>query len=231
MIHAILIAYENPEQTLVRWTRDVAPALKLAGATFGLETVATVVDNSAGWSPELARAPDLKHVWNHGRNLQYGPAINQAVRHTPAAFVLYACTRHGRAFDPTWACDLLAPLIDNPVVGMTGCLWGSNSPEGVAAAGGKEWPRDGRYRFTHADGTGHVPQHVQGGVFAARNELLMRCPYHPDYPHLYTDHLVTWDALKAGYTVLDVPSVRSIWRSRWDKPMDGIKYLHDEAHT
>lgn len=231
VIHAVLLCYENPDQTLLRWERDVLPALERASEAFGLAGAVTVVDNSAGMSDALNARFRADYV-RPGTNLQYGPGINLAVRRRPSAFTVYACTRHGRAFDSSWMTDLLAPLVADPRAGLAGCLWGSNSPEGVADATGQAWVAD-QFRFVDEGGRGYVPQHVQGGVFAARTEVLLRFPYDAAIPHLYTDHLITWRALKAGYRCADVPGVRSVWRDRWREKysMDGVKYLHDDEHT
>lgn len=229
MIHAVLVAYKNHGHTRTRWVRDVRPGLTLAGGHFGLPTCVTCIDNSPDPSDDLRELFGDGYVWNHGHNFQYGPAINQAVRRVPSAFTLYNCTVHGRAIDHGWATDLIAPLVADPVVGMTGYLVGSNSPEGVAHATGQEWVKE-KYRFVDDAGNGYVPQHVQGGVFAARTELLLRYPYYDTVAHLYSDHTITWDALKAGYRVVDVPSVRSVWRDVWPRhKMDGVRYLHDSS--
>lgn len=236
MLHAILIAFNNPEQTRTRWERDMLPAMEEVERSLGFSFRVTCVDNSVARSDSLGALFGVDYHWRRGENTMYGPAINYAVRRDGApacAFTLYACSKHGRAFDPSWVCDLLAPMIADPAVGVTGCLWGSNSPEGVAHDIKRDWPKDGRYRFVDGRGDGYVPQHVQGGVFAARTEVLLRCPYHEDCPHLFTDHTLTWDAMNAGYKCVDVPSVRSIWRDRWRNKygMEGIKFLHDEEHT
>jgi len=232
MIHAVLICYENPTQTRTRWERDVQPALIRAADAFRLTPCVTCVDNSDQMSDSLNALFRFDYV-RLGANLQYGPSINAAVRRRPAAFTVYACTRHGQAFDDSWMFDLLRPLVEDPQAGLAGCLWGSNSPAGVAAATGQAWVEDA-FRFTNPAGVGYVPQHVQGGVFAARTEVLLRFPYDHAIPHLYTDHLITWRAMKAGYRCVDVPSVRSVWRDRWlanGNGLAGVKYIHDDEHV
>lgn len=225
MIHTVLVAHNNSEQTERRWLRDILPALKETGR----EYVATCVDNSAVRSELLWHHFRKDYLWQEGQNLMYGGSINLAVPRQESEFVLYACTRHGRSLDDSWLKDLLAPMVNNPKVAMTGHLMGSNSPEGVAHDAGCPWIKN-TYRFVDGHGNGYVPQHVQGGVWAARTAALPDPPYPPEVPHLYTDHMITWALLKAGHEVADVPAVRSVWRDVW-KDLRGVKYIHDEAHT
>lgn len=220
MIHSILICFNNPEQTKTRWERDLVPGLTDAGQEYAV----TCVDNSPVDSPLLAETFGTGYLWQGGRNLMYGPSLNLAVSRVPSTFVLYACTRHGRALDATWVRDLVDPMSVEPRVGMTGHLLGSSAPETVARETGCAWVRDA-YRFE--DG---VRPHVQGGVFAARTACLLAHPYPPDIPHAYTDHIITWALLKAGYRCVDVPTVRSVWRDVV-RDLRGLKYVHDEANT
>ena len=220
MIHSILVCFNNPEQTRTRWLRDLVPGLTDTGRSH----VVTCVDNSPTRAPLLEETFGPGYLWQGGRNLMYGPSLNLAVSRVPSDFVLYACTRHGRALDPAWVADLLEPLFGDPKVGMTGHLLGSSSPESVARETGCAWVADA-YRFE--DG---VRPHVQGGVFAARTASLLENPYPPEIPHAYTDHIVTWALLKAGYLCIDVPTVRSVWRTVVGD-LRGLKYVHDEAHT
>lgn len=230
-VHAVLVAYENPARTLIRWYRDVEPALSHL-AVNKYDCAATCVDNSSHPHPGLVRAFGDGYLWQDGRNLMYGPSINLALKRVPADYLLYACTNHGRAFDPTWAADLLAPLVADPTVALAGTLTGSSSPAGVVDHGGPgtEWVKD-RYYFTHDNGLGHVPEHVQGGVFAGRVGVMMAHPYpeaHPRLTHLYTDHLMTWELLKNGYRAVDVPAVRSVWKDVV-RDLRGVKYVHDTS--
>ena len=223
MIHAILIAFKNPQQTKTRWERDMFPALKTTGKPFAV----TVMDNSPEHSPLLAETFGDDYLWQEGRNPMYGPTLNTAVLRRPTEeLVLYCCSRHGRAYSDTWVNELLAPFADGNV-GAAGHLMGSNSPNGVASDGGPgcEWVKEA-YRFTDDYGVGQVPQHVQGGVFMARTGLMLRFPYPAQFPHNYTDHILTWNILKAGYKCVDVPTIKSVWR---DKVYirSGLSYIHD----
>ncbi len=220
LLHVVLVPYNNPHKTEMRWRRDVLAALKHAGAPYAV----TAVDNSRERNENLADLFGDGYLWQEGRNLQYGPSINLAVQRVVAPYVLYVCSQHGRSVDPSWLADLLEPLQADPSVGMTGHLMGSNSPEGVAHATGCSWVAE-KYRFD--DG---VKQHVQGGVFACRTEVLLRFPYPPEIAQLYTDHVMTWAALKAGYKCVDVPSIISVWRrALWEHEKTGKKYYHDES--
>lgn len=238
-VHAVLVAFNNPDRTLQRWARDVHPSLE---ACFKDQWRVTCVDNSPSYSQQLLDAFDGpggydpgSYFWNQGFNEMYGGAINLAVRRIPSDFTIYVCTNHGRMVDPRWTGDLIDPMLADPKVAMTGHLMGSNSPEGVAYWA---WPGDEeksrreefheRYRFVDGYGLGWVPQHVQGGVFAARTSALLECPYREPFLHLYSDHLVTWDLMKAGYEVRDVPSIKSVWRSKISN-LNGLTYYHDES--
>ncbi len=227
MIHVILICYHNPEQTLLRWTRDVKPAVALCGPHS-----ITVVDNSPTESHLLRGVFGDSYLWQNGENLMYGGAINLAVpRHPEEKYVLYVCTKHGRMLENTWVQDMIMPMERDDTVGATGFLMGSNSPEGVAHDCKCPWVKD-KYYFTHDDGTGHVPQHLQGGVFAARTELMLRFPYPKEILHLYTDHILTWEILKARYKCVNVPSILSVWRNTVsDTALHGIKFVHADNHT
>lgn len=224
-IHCILIAFFNPEQTATRWNRDVKPAL----AQTGLDYCVSCVDNSPQASPLLHDLFGNDYLWQDGKNLLYGPSINLAVPRHPSDYILYVCTKHGQALNHNWVNELLQPLQNEPEVAMTGHLMGSNSPGGVAHDCNAPWIKEFFY-FTEPDGTGVVPQHVQGGVFMARTELMLRFPYPPDVQHLYTDHIITWNVLKAGYKIRNIPSVRSVWRDVI-KDLTNVSYAHDEVHT
>ncbi len=224
MIHAILIAFNNTHQTCKRWVRDMLPGLQQYGHDFRV----TCIDNSQDLTDTVLQDTfGANHYWQNGENLQYGPSINLAVTMFPSDYVLYCCSRHGFAVDPSWVADIMNPLVNDETVGMTGHLRGSNSPEGVAHATGQDWIKD-KFRFIDDAGNGYVPQHVQGGVFAARTKLLTDHPYPVQLPHMYTDHMITWAALKAGYKCVDVPTIVSVWRDVIYQRA-GLKYLHDES--
>jgi hypothetical protein len=225
MIHIIMVAFNNPEQTVTRWRRDVLPGVLHTGLPYGV----TVVDNSEKHSPLLADTFGEDYLWQEGKNLYYGGAINLAVPRLPSDLVIYACTNHGYMIDKSWVSDILAPLQNDPQVGAAGFLMGSNSPGGVAHDCKAPWIKD-KFYFTHPDGTGHVPPHIQGGVFAARTDLMLKFPYPPDVMHSYTDHILTWEMLRAGYKCVSVPSILSLWR-RCAEPheLKGVKYLHDQS--
>lgn len=228
IVHAVLVAYDNAERTLQRWIRDVRPSLQVC---FKDQWRVTCVDNSFWPDDRLIEAFGDDYVWLNGENRMYGGAINLAVRRIPSDYVIYVCTNHGRMVDPRWTWDMVEPMIADPKVVQTGYLMGSNSPEGVASWA---WPDDEarrlefheRFRFVKDDGTGHVPQHIQGGVFAARTGALWEHPYVDPFMHLYSDHYLTWSLLKAGYEVRNVNSVMSVWKSLISN-RSNLKYYHD----
>jgi GT2 family glycosyltransferase len=212
-VTAIMIAYNNEETALTRLHRDLLPALK------GLDAELIVIDNSETTSVQLADALitaeidgiRTRYQWQLGNNLWYGPAMNAAINLASRPYLLYVCTNHGFSRDPSWAMDLLTPLVqdDTRTVAMTGCLQAAGPPEahGFPAT---------------------LPQiHVQGGVFAARRDVLRAFPY-PDgeYAHWGADIHVCFTLMNAGFTLVDVPTVRSVWRTAAGD--DEWKYVHEE---
>jgi GT2 family glycosyltransferase len=212
-VTAIMIAYNNEDKALVRLQRDLLPALD------GLDAELIVIDNSETTSVELADALitaevegiHTRYQWQLGNNLLYGPAINAAVKLATRPYLLYVCTNHGYSRDPSWATDLLTPLVDDDTrtVAMTGCLQAAGPPE--------------NHGFPAS-----LPQiHVQGGVFAARRDVLRAFPY-PDgeYAHWGADIHECFALMHAGFHLVNVPTITSVWRQaagngHW-------KYIHDE---
>lgn len=214
-VSAIMIAYNNEEAALTRLHRDLLPALK------GFDAELIVIDNSERRCEKLLQAvrdvarpgTEVNHVHHRWQpeNPMYGPSLNTAVTLATRPYLLYVCTNHGFARDPSWAMDLLTPLVadDTRTVAMTGSLQDAGPPEeqGFPAT------------------LPHI--HVQGGVFAARRDVLRAFPY-PDgeYAHFGADLHVCFALLNAGFKLIDVPTVRSVWRTgagdgQW-------KYVHDE---
>ncbi|HVQ84640.1 MAG TPA: hypothetical protein VMS84_07800 [Mycobacterium sp.] len=213
-VTAIMIAHNNEDRALERLNRDLLPALT------PLDSELIVIDNSDTTSQRLADAlitaeaegiQRTRYQWQLGNNLLYGPAMNLAVKLATRPYLLYVCTNHGFARDPSWAVDLLAPIVDDQTrtVAMTGCLQAAGPPQSHG------FPAD-------------LPQiHVQGGVFAARRDVLRAFPY-PDgeFAHWGADIHECFALMAAGFRLVDVPAVKSVWRAaagngHW-------KYVHDE---
>jgi hypothetical protein len=212
-VSAVMVVHNNEAGSLTRFLRDLLPALWLLRPILDAELI--VVDNSAARLDRLANAVmdngafAAHYCWQGGQNLMYGPSLNLAVSLARHPYLLYACANHGRSFDPTWPLDLLQPLIDDGAgtVAMAGSLQASGPPLNLG--------------FPAA-----LPAvHVQGGVFAARSEILRAHPY-PDgrYAHWGADVYESFQLMKAGLRLADVPMVKSVWRAA---PGDGTwKYVH-----
>ena len=209
----VLVPFNDEQRALIRLLRDVLPSLRLYRSLIDFEIIA--VDNSDRRSERLAETLGdhggfaSRYVWNEGRNLQYGPAINLAVRLSSRPLLLYVCSRHGRMRDPTWIWDLLHPLVLDPSVAMTGSLYPSGAPSD----------------FGFPDTM--VPTHIQGGVFAARTDVLAKHPY-PDgeRAHYGADIHQSYVLRQAGYRLAEVPTVKSVWRAT---VTGNWKYVHDES--
>ena len=212
-VSAVMVVHNNEDGSLTRFLRDLLPALRVLRPVLDAELI--IVDNSVARLDRLANAVlengtfDADYRWQGGENLMYGPSLNLAVSLARHPYLLYACANHGQSFDPTWPWDLLQPLVNDGTgkVAMTGSLRPSCAP---AALG-----------FPAC-----LPAvHVQGGVFAARTELLRSHPY-PDgqYAHWGSDVYHSFRLMQAGWRLVDVPTVNSVWRT---DPGDGTwKYVH-----
>jgi GT2 family glycosyltransferase len=203
-VSAVMIAYENEKSSLTRLRRDLLPALKRL-----VVKELIVIDNSAQPLNRLAEALRRcggRYYWNNGDNLLYGPSMNMAAKLARHPYLLYVCSNHGESRDPTWATDLLA-AVDYAQVAMAGTLWPSGDPTAVG------FPDD----LPH--------HHVQGGVFAARRDVLLQHPWpEGEYAHYGADLVVCFQLMAAGYAIVDVPTVRSTWR---EHPGEGDwKYVH-----
>lgn len=214
-VTAVMVAYHNEERALTRLLRDLLPSLQLLRPVLDAELV--VVDNSEQPQPRLAEAVRDngafagKYLWNEGSNLYYGPSLNLAVRAASHPFLLYVCASHGRMEDPTWVWDLLAPLLEDT--------------RGEVALTGSHYPSGPPSKLGFPDSLPRI--HIQGGVFAARTAVLASHPY-PDgeYAHWSSDIYQSLRLLQRGYRLVDVPTIKSVWRTRVRG--GGYKFIHDE---
>ncbi|MFP2905014.1 glycosyltransferase family 2 protein [Pyxidicoccus sp. 3LFB2] len=214
-VTVVMVAYDNEERALTRLMRDLMPSLLLYRGALDAEL--RVVDNSARPQQRLAEAVrdngvvPGRYLWNEGRNLFYGPALNLAVQASTHPFLLYVCANHGRMLDPTWLWDLLAPLVNDTTgkVALTGSHYDSGPPSKLG--------------FPNS-----LPAiHIQGGLFAARTAVLAKHPY-PDgeYAHWSSDIYQSFQLMQQGYQLVDVPTVKSVWRSRVTR--GHYKFIHDD---
>jgi len=209
----VLLAYNDLERARRRLERDLAPSLTYSEDwTFEL----IVIDNSPRRLDALANmVADLpwksRYLWHDGRNLLYGPSLNLAAGLAEHPFMLYTCAAHGRMHDPTWIEDLIAPMWSNDRIAMCGHLYPSIPPGvlGFAEAGQK-----------------HL--HIQGGVLAARTDIIRRFPYQErEWAHGGSDVWQSYRLMQEGFILHDVPTVFSGWMMV--APAGPWKYVHDYA--
>jgi hypothetical protein len=201
-----LVPYRNTARAIERVEAILRPTVE---AHPGLEYELLVSDNSPRPDPALAAhlaASGLRfgYEWNGGRNLFYGGALNRLARWARYERLVYVCSNHGTMTDPTWLDDLLGALV---------------SP-GAAIAGSV---RPCFYRCFGEEGEGI---HVQGGLFAAKTELLHRHPYREPYLHRYSDIWLSRELLRAGHTLVDVATVGSEWANPVSDPQTR-KIIHE----
>ncbi len=191
-----ICVYEDAEAIASAIETYLLPSLKLAS---GAEILC--VDNSRSPSKLVearlaASGYPFRYDWSR-RNLKYSATLNRLVAQAGHPYFVYVCLAHCELRDPSWWKDLLAPLED-PSVGMSGCR------------------QDGPWEFP--------AEHIQGGVFAARTEVLRALPYSPAYPHDFSDIDMSQRLGDEGYRLADVTSVRNLLPGQ--APGEGWKILH-----
>jgi hypothetical protein len=209
----VMIPYNNEDRFKTRLERDIIPTI-LAHPSWNFQIV--IIDNSDEYnmrSCNILNAYNIDHVYKYpGYNLMYGPSMNLAVEASKHPYLVYVCSNHGHMYDPTWIDDLVHPIINDPLIAMTGSHYPSCYP--------------GLLGFPS-----HLPaMHIQGGVFGARTEYLL------NYPYTKNEHFVHWGSdvyecfqlLNAGFSLHDVTSVKSVWRQSVSDP-ERWKYVHDDS--
>lgn len=172
-----------------------------------------ILDNSPTPTVEalgLAAAYDrVRVVWNQGFNTYIAGALTTGIREARGEALVYLCASHGLVNDPTWLTDLVAPLTD----------------ENVALAGHIHPCEFNRVAAVPEDII--EPQiHVQGGVWAARTELLREIGFSHRFPFEFCDVDLSRRCLAAGYQLHSVPSVVSVAGGVIPDP-ERYKYVHD----
>jgi len=206
----ILIPHNNQDRLNRRLQRDLLPTI--AAHPHWRFQLVTVDNSDADRRPSYSlEGYDVQHnsYWP-GSNIMYGPAMNIAIRASECPYIVYVCSNHGRMYDPTWIDDLITPMEEDQSVAMTGSSYPSCRPEDMG------FPR-------------HLPSfHIQGGLFAARTEIMLAHPYTQDerWVHWGSDIHQSYCLLYAGFQLRDVHSVKSVWRQCVEMP-ERWKYVHD----
>ena len=210
-VSIVIIPHNDSKRFTTRMTRDILPSIN-AHPNWKFQVI--VIDNSDEGKKQLFDFPQLNNVEYHyewtGTNLMYGPAMNLAASVSCYPYLIYVCSNHGHMYDPTWIDDLLAPIIKNPKVAMTGSYYPSCSPQNMG------FPSN-------------LPAfHIQGGVFGARTEALKSHPYTSidKWKHWGSDLYQSFQLMQAGFLLEDVASVKSVWREALISP-EQWKFVHD----
>ena len=193
-------------QQVTRQALDAFDACGMAGEVL-------LVDNSPSASTDVARMgcefARVRTIWNDGYNLYLAGALNRAIDEAQGEHVVYLCASHGTAIDPTWIEDLLRPL----------------QHHAIALSGHVQPCQFDRVARVPADVI--EPQiHVQGGVWAARTDLLREIRFDHRFPFEFCDVDLSRRCLSAGYELADVPTVRSLAAGTLPHT-DGVKFIHD----
>lgn len=148
----------------------------------------------------------VKYLWNGGSNVQISAAKNQLYALAAHPILVYVCANHGRMYDPTWLADLVQPL-ENPQVAMTGA--------------------GGYYQLADIGAGAGRAIFIQGGLLAARVEILRKHPLSEHYPHAHSDKWISRELMNQGYLIRNVPTVMSLWQQRIPEA-HSFKYFHAE---
>jgi len=205
----VTVLYQPDWNRTGRILRDALAAADACGLTGEL----LILDNSpalTAGAKELAAEDDrVRVIWNQGYNIYLAGALTTAAREARGDAFVYICASHGLTNEPTWLTEIIAPLAD-PQVALAGHVLPCEFNR-VAAV-----PEDII-----------EPQiHVQGGVWAARPDLLLEIGFSHRFPFEFCDVDLSRRCLAAGYQLASVPSVVSIAVGVIPEP-ERYKYVHD----
>lgn len=179
----------------------------------GLRGELLIVDNSPRPTvPALelaARDPRVRLLWNDGHNLYIAGALSRVLREARGVKLAYFCASHGLVRDPTWLADMLAPL-DDPEVGASGCVL----------------PCEFNCVATCPADILEPQQHVQGGFWSARSEVLRAIGFGHRFPFEFCDVDLSRRLIANGYTLANVPTIVSVPDGTIPDP-ERYKYVHD----
>jgi hypothetical protein len=144
-----------------------------------------IIDCGGGFSSSYADVVDV------GYNAFYGPSIKIASSRISSDILVYVSSTRATMYDQSWISDIVRPLSDERC-GMSGCLQPC------------EYNRIARYPTDIFE-----PQvHIQGGVFAIRNEVMKSVDY-GKFPQVFSDVYLSWSLIRRGYYLQDVKSIRA----------------------
>lgn len=172
-----------------------------------------VVDNaSTDGSPDLVREsfPQVQLIASP-HNLGYGGGANLALRACEAQ--LAVILNSDITVPPDWLANLVAPLAEDPTIGVAGCKMYYPDSRIIQHAGGyitepQGWP--GHYGLNEEDRGQHDvlrdTDYVIGAAMALRRDLLERIgAFDEGYFLYYEDVDICLRARRAGYRVAYIP--------------------------
>ena len=156
-----------------------------------------------------AAEPRVRYIWNQGYNVYLAGAFTKALETARGRHLVYACASHGLVNDPTWLADIVAPLADEQV-----------------ALAGHVLPCEFNRVARMPDDIIEPQIHVQGGLWAARIDLLRTVGFDTIHPMCFCDVDLSRRCLAAGYELASVPSLISVPAGVISDP-ERYKYVHD----
>ena len=174
----------------------------------------TVVDNaSTDGSPDFVREsfPQVELI-RSSHNLGYGGGANLALRTCPADVAVILNT--DITVPPDWLAHLIAPMMDDPAIGIAGCKMYYPGGRIIQHAGGfitapQAWP--GHYGLNDEDQGQHDAirdvDYVIGAAIAMKRNVLEQIGLFDEGLFLYYEDVdLCQRARRAGYRVVYIPA-------------------------
>lgn len=171
-----------------------------------------IIDNSPKPHVDLERSLIDKqqiYVWNQGYNELYGGGINRAVQLARGDAIVYFSCKRGMLNNPAFVDDLIAALTHKKI-GIAGNV----RPCSFAC-------------IARVEADIFNPQvHVQGGLWGAKREVLLKYPYDSRFWQVYSDVWLSWKLVKEGYRLANVGTVAALPIGKVPDP-EKYKYVVD----
>jgi GT2 family glycosyltransferase len=194
-----------------------------------------VVDNGSndGSQTYLNSLPNVQPIFLKN-NLGFGPAYNQALPEIEAD--IYVLLNNDVEVRPDWLSRLVAPLIDDEQIGVTGSkLYFGDGTTLQHAGADLQYPRaNGRHRFYREPDSGQADEpcdvgYVTGAAMAIHRRVLAEIGlFDPEFaPFYYEEVDFCYRAQQAGFRVVYVPDSVALHHESASMSKDRAAMFHN----